>query len=252
MESSFLCIMFMRVLFLVSLFQLIVLTHSSPSIQSLCHVDESSALLQFKNSFSIKGSESSDRLACPKIASWTLDGQNSDCCSWDGVICDEDTGHVIELDLSSSCLFGSINSNNSLFRLVHLQRLNLAYNNFNYSQIPSQVGNFSRLTYLNLTSSMLSGRIPFTLMNLTKLTFLGLASNKLQGLIPSSIFQLNNLEVLDVYDNHLSGTMELCMFLNLRNLGMLDLSNNELSLSEPAQLFWGPQANLKMSFFFLI
>ena len=225
MGSSFLCFMFKPMFFLFFLSHLI-LTHSSP----LCHDDERLALLQFKESFIIKGSDSSDPLACPKLSFWTLEGQNSDCCSWDGVICDEDTGHVIELDLSSSCLFGSINSNNSLFRLVHLQRLNLAYNNFNYSQIPSQVGNFSRLTYLNLTSSMLSGRIPFTLMNLTKLTFLGLASNKLQGLIPSSIFQLNNLEVLDVYDNHLSGTMELCMFLNLRNLGMLDLSDNELSL----------------------
>jgi Leucine-rich repeat (LRR) protein len=78
---------------------------------------------------------------------------------------------------------------------------------------------------------MLFGEIPSTLMNLTKLTFLGLASNKLQGLIPSSIFQLNNLEVLDVYDNHLSGTMELCMFLNLKSLGMLDLSANNCPYS---------------------
>ena len=207
------------VFFLVFLSHLII-THSSPSMQPLCHVDESSALLQFKESFIINGSDSSNKLACPLVQSTPT------AVSWDGGICDKDTGHVIDLDMSSSCLFGSVNSNSSLFQLVHLQRLNLAYNNFNYSQIPSQVGNLSGLTYLNLTSSMLFGEIPSTLMNLTKLTFLGLASNKLQGLIPSSIFQLNNLEVLDVYNNHLSGTMELCMFLNLRNLGMLDLSNN--------------------------
>ncbi|KAF3952449.1 hypothetical protein CMV_021995 [Castanea mollissima] len=77
---------------------------------------------------------------------------------------------------------------------------------------------------------MLSGEIPFTLMNLTKLTFLGLSSNNFQGPIPSSIVHLYNLEVLDVYNNNLNGTMELCMFLNMKSLGMLDLSHNELSL----------------------
>ncbi len=104
MGSSFLCFMFMRVLFIIFL---------SPSIQPLSHDDESSALLQFKESFIIEGSDSSDPLACPKLSSWTLEGQNSDCCSWDGVICDEYTGHVIELDMSSTCLYGSINSNNT-------------------------------------------------------------------------------------------------------------------------------------------
>ncbi|KAK7851032.1 receptor-like protein 7 [Quercus suber] len=77
---------------------------------------------------------------------------------------------------------------------------------------------------------MLSGEIPFTLMNLTKLTFLGLSSNNFQGPIPSSIVHLYNLEVLDVYNNSLNGTMELCVFLNIKSLGMLDLSRNELSL----------------------
>ncbi len=133
------------VFFLVFLSHLII-THSSPSIQPLCHVDESSALLQFKESFIINGSDSSNKLACPLVQSTPA------AVWWDGVICDKDTGHVIDLDMSSSCLFGSVNSNSSLFQLVHLQRLNLAYNNFNYSQIPSQVGNLSGLTYLNLTS----------------------------------------------------------------------------------------------------
>ncbi|KAM3337904.1 hypothetical protein P3S68_032229 [Capsicum galapagoense] len=40
----------------------------------------------------------------------------------DRVIWDETTDHVIELDLSSSCLVGTIDFNSSLFQLSHLQR----------------------------------------------------------------------------------------------------------------------------------
>ena len=93
---------------------------SFSSVQPLCHDHERSNLLQFKESFVINQSASFDPSAYPKVASWTLEGN---CCSWDGVECDEVTGHVIGLDLNSSCLYGSIDSNSSLFHLVHLQRL---------------------------------------------------------------------------------------------------------------------------------
>jgi len=126
--------MLMRLLYILPLFHLV---HSSPSKQPLCHDDESSALLQFKESFIIKNSASSDPVAYPRVRSWRLEGENSDCCSWNSVDCDEDTGHVIGLDLSISCLHGSINSISALLRLVHLQSLNLADNHFNYSQIRS-------------------------------------------------------------------------------------------------------------------
>jgi hypothetical protein len=67
-------------------------------MQPLCHDDESSALLQFKESFIInKSASSDDPFAYPKVKSWTLEGESSDCCSWDGVSCDEDTGHVLAL-----------------------------------------------------------------------------------------------------------------------------------------------------------
>jgi hypothetical protein len=150
----------MRFLFLFSSF-LVLLTSSLSSLQPLCHEDERSALLQFKDSFIINKSASAHPFAYPKVASWTPEGEHStDCCSWDGVECNEDTGHVIDLDLNSSCLYGSINSNNSLFRLFQLQRLNLADNRFNDSQIPLEVGNLSRLTYLNLSSSTFSREVP--------------------------------------------------------------------------------------------
>ncbi|GLT54999.1 hypothetical protein SLA2020_281560 [Shorea laevis] len=112
METYLYLFIFMRLLFFLSMF-LLLLTGSMSSLQPLCHEDERSALLQFKDSFIIDNSASGDPFAYPKVASWTLKGENSDCCSWDGVECNEDTGHVIGVDLSSSCLYGSINSSNS-------------------------------------------------------------------------------------------------------------------------------------------
>ncbi|KAF3664369.1 hypothetical protein FXO38_10149 [Capsicum annuum] len=86
----------------------------------------------------------------PKTSSWDM---SSDCFSWDGVICDEMTGHVIEFDLSSSCLFGTIDSISSLFQLSNLQRLDLSYNNFSNSYIFPKFSRFSSLTHLDLSNS---------------------------------------------------------------------------------------------------
>ncbi|GLT39425.1 hypothetical protein SLA2020_136170 [Shorea laevis] len=97
-----------------------------------------------------------------------------DCCFWEGIWCDQDTGHVIDLNLSSSCLLGFITFNSSLF---HLQHLNLAFNDFNYSNIPSAFANLTSLTYLNLSNSVFSGQIPFELSRLTSLSTLDLAPN---------------------------------------------------------------------------
>jgi Leucine-rich repeat (LRR) protein len=184
------------------LLSLLSLAHSSPFIQPLCHPDDSSALLQFKKSFLVNVSSPSipwiHESDCEKVGSWTLEGDKGDCCSWDGVECDEDSGYVIGLHLRSSCLYGSINSNSSLFRLVHLQRLDLSNNHFNYSPIPPQVRNLSRLTYLNLTASMFSGQIPFEISHLSHLTSLHLYDCGLHGEFPMGIFKLPNLRVLDV------------------------------------------------------
>ncbi|XP_040370066.1 receptor-like protein 6 isoform X4 [Rosa chinensis] len=118
-------------------------THYSFSFvqtESLCHDEERSALLQFKVSFTIHKSASLDPFAYPKVASWAQEGdhQMTNCCSWDGVECHKESGHVIGLDLSSSCLYGSIDSSSSLFQLVHLQTLDLSDNHFNFSEIPSR------------------------------------------------------------------------------------------------------------------
>ncbi|KAK9167780.1 hypothetical protein Scep_002971 [Stephania cephalantha] len=101
--------------------------HHNISSTSPCRPDQSLALLQFKSSFSIEYDVS-------KLWSWKA---NTDCCtSWEGVSCDH-FGYVIGLDASKSGLVGNIDSNNSLFNLYHLQNVNLANNDFNFSSIPA-------------------------------------------------------------------------------------------------------------------
>ncbi|KAL4654911.1 hypothetical protein ACB092_01G414000 [Castanea dentata] len=223
-------------------------------MQPLCHGHERSYLLQFKESFVIinKKSISFDPSAYPKVASWTSEGNNSDCCSWDGVECDEFTGHVIGLDLNSSYLYGSINSSNSLFNLVHLQRLNLADNHFNQSQIPSTVSNLSKLTYLNLSYSSFSSQIPLEFSPLFQMSSLDLSLNSLEikkpslghlvenltrlekldlswvniiSIVPNILANLSSLRSLRLHDCKLHGEFPVGIF-KLPNLRVLDVQFN--------------------------
>ena len=148
---------------------------SSLLTQPLCNDFESFALLQFKQSLKINVSASGD----PKTSSWNS-GEKNDCCLWDGVLCDAGTGHVIGLDLSSSQLYGSFNSNSGLFHLVHLQKLNLAGNDFNYSQIPPSIRYLSNLTHLNLSLTNFSSQIPPEIFELSNLVSLDLSFNPLR------------------------------------------------------------------------
>ncbi|XVF04403.1 hypothetical protein REPUB_Repub05bG0079300 [Reevesia pubescens] len=206
--------------FLLYLFQLS--TISFLLAQPLCHKDERLALLQFKEGFIIdKINASSDRCVFPKVDQWKFQGV--DCCSWEGIECDHNTGYVISLNLSKSCLHGSINSRSSLFRLVHLEKLNLAYNNFSYSEIPSALGNLTRLTYLNLSYSLFSGQIPFAISKLSKLSTLDLSLN-FAGVNPSEgLLELRRPDMKSLVQN-------------LTSLTYLDLSLVDVSSPIPSVL----------------
>ncbi|XP_058008885.1 receptor-like protein 7 [Hevea brasiliensis] len=224
-------------LYLASLLLLFHFT-ITPAISATCVADERSALLQFKQSFIIDCSASdNDPSAYPKVQSWKVNVENDDCCSWDGVECDEDTSRVIGLDLSNSCLYGSINSSSSLFHLVHLHSLNLAYNHFNYSQIPFGISHLLRLTYLNLSSSSFFGQIPSNILQLSKLSFLDLSGND-QLMLKNPDFRsllqnLTSLEELHLSWVDLSSTVPKIMA-NLSSLRSLRLSSCGLNGEFPA------------------
>ncbi|KAL5737447.1 hypothetical protein ACOSP7_030208 [Xanthoceras sorbifolium] len=158
--------------------------------------------------------------------------EDTDCCSWDvgGLTCDTVTGHVIGLDLSCSCLHGSIPSNSSLFLLSHLQKLNLAFNNFYLSQIPSDFVRFPGLTHLNLSSSNFYGQVPFEISHLSKLVSLDLFGDLtfgtlvMEGLVQNMTeieeLSLDGVSMSTIAPGYLTNLSSSLMLLRLRNCGL--------------------------------
>ncbi|KAL4296893.1 hypothetical protein GQ457_12G003590 [Hibiscus cannabinus] len=188
--------------------------------------------------------------------------QTVDCCSWDGVSCDAG-GRVIGLDLSSRSISRAIDDSSSLFRLKHLQRLNLASNSF-MSTFPSRFDKFGNLSYLNLSYAGFAGQIPDGISRLTRLVTLDLSTStssselekpNLETLVQNltrlrflyldginiaatgkewcqALSRLTELQVLSMSGCGLSGPIHSSLS-KLRSLSVILLDNNNLSASVP-------------------
>ncbi|KAI3880655.1 hypothetical protein MKW92_005496 [Papaver armeniacum] len=143
-------------------------------VQGKCLKDQRALLLQLNSSLIYASSKGwSDYYdLTSKLSSWNV---NTDCCSWDGINCDE-AGHVISLDLSGEFISGGINNSSGLFGLFYLERLNLADNIFN-SPIPYGLDQLLNLRYLNLSQSGFLGQIPNDILRMTRLVTLDLSSD---------------------------------------------------------------------------
>ncbi|CAL9017987.1 unnamed protein product [Prunus brigantina] len=219
-------------------------SNSSSSLSSghLCHPEDSSALLQFKNSFSII--DGPFYSYSNRTISWQ---KGKDCCSWSGVTCDKMTGHVIGLNLGSGGLQGNIHSNSSLFFLHHLKRLDLSENDFRGSPISSKFGGLVSLTHLDLFDSNFSGPIPSEISHLSTLVSLNLSQNyvRLDTLSLNRIVQnLTNLRELHLTYVDMSSVV-LDSFKNLSSsLKTLELSDCHLRGKFPESIYHQPNLRL--------
>ncbi|KAM4077901.1 hypothetical protein ACJW30_12G175100 [Castanea mollissima] len=218
-------------------------THS----QVRCIDTERRALLTFKQHLI----DPSNRLS-----SWTVDG---DCCQWVGVVCHNLTAHVHQLHLRTfppvlddfmtdeqyfaqeeaywrSCFGGKLNP--SLLDLKHLNYLDLSFNNFSASPIPSFLGSMKSLTSLNLSHSGFVGVIPPQLGNLSNLLYLNLdQGNSFPGFYVNNLQWLSGLPLLQHLDMSRVNLRKASDWLQLTNtlpsLFELRLSSSQLPFIPP-------------------
>ncbi|CAL8998149.1 unnamed protein product [Prunus brigantina] len=180
-----------RFLSIATLFTISLLLCNA-NLSAPCKQNERQALLKFKHHLE----DPSNRLS-----SWAGEG---DCCNWTGVVCDNLTGHVLELHLVgydmpvNRSFSGKINP--SLLNLTHLTYLDLSNNDFERMQIPSFLGSLKSLRYLNLSYSFFGGLIPHQLGNLTSLQVLDLYNDEIGELEVESLQWISGLSQLQHLD----------------------------------------------------
>ncbi|CAL5363607.1 unnamed protein product [Camellia sinensis] len=189
-----------------------------------------------------------------RLSSW----QAQNCCNWDGILC-SNSGYVIAVNLrnpvpdnallnlnsefvstanSSTAIKGTISS--SLFTLSHVRYLDLSFNNFMFSKIPTGLSNLTRLTYLNLSNAVFKDSITTQFANLTSLKWLDLScSGEIPDLSSVSYYLGSSLRMnlgslsSFIYRGNLSSS-NLNWLKGLRNLKELRLGG--VNLFEASQL----------------
>ncbi|KAH0728893.1 hypothetical protein KY289_000081 [Solanum tuberosum] len=234
----------------------------SSSIPHLCPEDQALALLQFKNMFTINPNAShfchditdQETQSYPRTLLWN---KSTDCCSWDGVHCDETTGQVIELDLRCNQLQGKFHSNSSLFQLSNLKSLDLSYNNFYGSLISPKFGEFSSLMHLDLSRSSFTGLIPSEISHLSKLHVLHISGLNELSLGPHNFelllknltqlreLNLNFLNISSTFPSNFSFHLTTLRLQSTQLHGVLPERVFHLSDLESLQLSYNPQLTVR-------
>ncbi|KAL9407181.1 hypothetical protein Peur_004153 [Populus x canadensis] len=223
-----------------------------------CRLSEKGALLKFKNDLT----DPSNRLTC-----WVSD---EDCCRWSGVVCNNLTGHALELYLGThisydvklastasvdlednrgSKLGGEISS--SLLNLKYLRYLDRSNKDFGGIHIPKFLGstrnpsgnipnsilNFKLSSViassLHLQNSHLSGKVPLSLKNCTQLVTLDFTVNNFRGNLPTWMGKLSRMKILNLHANQFDGQIPV-EFCDLASLQVLDLAYNNLNGTIPS------------------
>ncbi|MQM03141.1 hypothetical protein Taro_035918 [Colocasia esculenta] len=156
-----------------------------------------------------------------------------DCCLWEGVRCDNQSGHVIKLDLrrpqpsyyDDDYYYDEVSP--SLLNLTWLRYLDLSNNYFRGGPIPNFIGSLVNLEYLNLSHAGFGGTLPPQLGGLHLLHSLDLSGNYM--LKVENLHWLSHLQYLDMSWVDLSAATDWLHVINgLPSLSVVRLSDCRL------------------------
>ncbi|XP_047982067.1 receptor like protein 22-like [Salvia hispanica] len=136
-----------------------IFTHS----HSQCLPNQQTILLQLKKELIFNSTIST------KLVQWNQSDE------WHGVECDA-AGNVVSLQLDHEAISGGMEDSSSLFKLVYLQKLNLAYNDFSILPIPKGIPKLTYLTHLNLSYAGFDGQVPSEILSLGRLVSLDMSN----------------------------------------------------------------------------
>ncbi|KAL1319430.1 LRR receptor-like serine/threonine-protein kinase GSO2 [Arachis ipaensis] len=195
-----------------------------------CIEQENQALLNFKKS--IRSYFDDDPSSPPIFSSW----EGHECCQWKCIACNNVTGHVVKIELSSGCASSLLSwedtaiiepnyddfypdlfvehLNSSLLHLKHLIHLDLSGVSL-YSSPAKFLGSMQQLRYLSLWTEF-EGMIPSSIGNLTNLRVLRI-SNFYETYSDdlSWVAQLSSLQYLGFFGVNLSMAHNLFQVLNM-------------------------------------
>ncbi|KAL1816962.1 hypothetical protein ACET3Z_019536 [Daucus carota] len=181
--------------FLIPFFQILLITEIT-SVHGQCLEDQKNLLFQLKDGLKY------DTMVSTKIVKWN---RSTDCCKWEAVSCNTSSGNVIGIELDGEGISDGINGSSSLYQFRYLQKLNLAYNNFNSTEIPAGLFNLTSLTYLNLSYCGFAGQIPEGFSQMKRLEILDLSTSFVSGKASLKIENPN----LEMIVQNLKGLTEL-------------------------------------------
>ena len=151
--------------------------------------------------------------------------------NWHGVFVDG-TDRVWALNLLDNNLAGSLPSEIGDF--ASLQYLDVSGNNIE-GEIPSELGSLSNLQELYIENNRIEGNIPSSIGGLSNLLYFWMYSNDLNGSIPSQVGSLSSLIHFYGSINNFDGEIP-SGFGNLTSLQFLGLDNNDLSGDVPSSI----------------
>uniref|UniRef100_A0A2N9G5V4 Leucine-rich repeat-containing N-terminal plant-type domain-containing protein n=1 Tax=Fagus sylvatica TaxID=28930 RepID=A0A2N9G5V4_FAGSY len=127
-----------------------------------------------------------------------------DCCSWEGVTC-SDVGRVVGVNLDSESISGGLHNSSSLFRLPVSPKPEFGLQRLRLSQIPTELGKLTNLSYLNLSKVGSfgpfgsEGPIPIEISRLTRLVTLDLSTYSYYSLPDLATLVQNLSELEELY-----------------------------------------------------